>query len=128
MKTDKSLSSNVRVISSSVLSPHSKALYEVGKNILSGSIESGRDFCKTMTANCAGAIPIYIGILVFLLPADFALGIKAGITFALPCIGYLIAMILFTIGYMPYSSSLSLDMVEEILRWIRLFRVEKGVK
>lgn len=106
----------VRVIQSAALSPHSKALYEVGKSLLSDSLESGRDFCKTMIGTSTGAIPLYLGILTFLLPDKFILGFGAGLTVAAPSIGFLIASALFTIGYLPASGNISLDIVEDIER------------
>ena len=52
----------------SVISPHSKALFETGKAILLDSVSTGREFCKSMIGTSTGAIPIYLGILTFLLP------------------------------------------------------------
>lgn len=106
----------VRVIQSTAISPHSKALYKVGESILSDSLESGRDFCRSMIGTSTGAIPVYLGILTFLLPEKFILGFGAGLTVAAPSIGFLIASALFTIGYLPVSGEISLDIVEEIER------------
>jgi hypothetical protein len=96
------------------ISPHSKAVYEAGKTMLVDSISTGREFCKTMIATSTGAIPIYLGILAFILPEDYALGIAAGVTVALPAIMYLLASIIFTIGYLPVVTQFSLDIVEQI--------------
>jgi len=97
-----------------VISPHSKALYEAGKAILLDSVTTGREFCKSMIGTSTGAIPLYLGILTFLLPKEFVLGPNAGITIAIPAIGLLLAATLFTWGYMPVSDKFSLDIIEEI--------------
>lgn len=104
----------VEVQQVSAISPHSKALYETGKAILLDSISTGREFCKSMIGTSTSAIPIYLGILTFLLPKEFQLGIGPGFTIALPAIGFLIASILFTLGYLPVSGKFSLDIIEEI--------------
>lgn len=98
----------------STISPHSKALYETGKAILLDTVSTGREFCKSMIGVSTGAIPIYLGILTFLLPKEFGLGISAGWTIALPAIGFLVTSLLFTFGYLPVSGKFSLDIVEEI--------------
>lgn len=105
---------SVEVQQVSSISPHSKALYETGKAILLDSVSTGREFCKSMIGTSTSAIPIYLGILTFLLPKDFQLGIEPGLTIAAPSIGFLIASTLFTLGYLPISGKFSLDIVEEI--------------
>lgn len=67
-----------------------------------------------MIGTSTSAIPIYLGILTFLLPKEFQLGIGPGFTIAVPAIGFLIASILFTLGYLPVSGKFSLDIIEEI--------------
>ena len=104
----------VEVQNVTAISPHSKALYEAGKAILLDSITTGREFCKSMIGTSTGAIPLYLGILIFLLPKDFALGIMGGLTIATPAIGFLLASSLFTLGYLPISGKFSLDLIEEI--------------
>jgi hypothetical protein len=104
----------VEVEQVSAISPHSKALYDVGKAILLESVTAGREFCKSMISISIGAIPLFLGILTFLLPEKFKLGIDAGITIAAPAIGFLLGATLFTWGYMPVSDKFSLDIIEEI--------------
>jgi hypothetical protein len=106
----------VKVLYSAPISPHSKALYEAGKSILTDSLETGREFCKSMIGMSTGAIPIYLAILTFMLPEKYKLGFAAGGLIALPAIGFLIASLLFVIGYLPVSGEISLDDVDEIDR------------
>jgi hypothetical protein len=110
MKAD----TTVEVQQIGVISPHSKALYEAGKAILLDSITTGREFCKSMIGTSTGAIPLYLGLLTFLLPEKFVLGSAGGVTIATPAIGFLLAAILFTLGYLPISGRFSLDLIEEI--------------
>lgn len=97
-----------------ILTPHERALYEAGKSLLLDSATTVREFCKSMIATCTGAIPVYLGILTFLLPKEFVLGSAGGWTVALPALGYLTATILFTLGYLPATHRFSLDVIDEI--------------
>jgi len=119
-KTNKTKASteqdSVEIIGIGEVSPHNKAVYEAGKSMLIDSVSTGREFCKSMIATCTGAIPIYLGILTFLLPEKYILGVKAGITVALPAILFLIASVFFTIGYFPVTKEFSLDLISEIER------------
>jgi hypothetical protein len=96
------------------VSPHNKAVYDAGKTMLVDSISIGREFCEAMIKISTGAIPIYLGILVFILPENYSLGIGFGTAVALPAIAFLFASVVFTIGYLPVTSYFSLDIVEEI--------------
>lgn len=117
MKTTKSKKNNgssIQVTGITDVSPHSKALYEAGKSLLIDSITTAREFCKSMITISTGAIPIYLGILTYLLPKEYTLGVRAGITIAIPAIGFLIAAVIFVGGYLPVASKFSLDLVDEI--------------
>jgi len=59
-----------KVVAVSTISPHSKALYEAGKSLLIDSVTTAREFCKTMIGISTGGIPLYLGILSYLLPKD----------------------------------------------------------
>jgi hypothetical protein len=104
----------IKVVSVTDVSPHSKALYEAGKSLLIDSVTTAREFCKSMITISTGAIPIYLGILSYLFPKDYKLGVEAGITLALPAIGFLVAALIFVGGYLPVTGIFSLDLVDEI--------------
>lgn len=106
----------IRLVKSQPASPHSKALYEAGKTILVDSLETGRDFCKSMISTSMGAITFYIAILTFILPDNYILGIAAGGLIVSPAIGFLITSVIFIFGYLPRIGELSLDDLEEIER------------
>jgi hypothetical protein len=95
------------------LSPHNKALYEAGKSLLVESVGVGREFCKFMTTTSLSAIPVYLGLLKLILPTDNALK-GSQLVLLVPPIAFLIASVLFIIGYFPQRGSLSLDLPSEI--------------
>lgn len=98
----------------SEITPHNKALYEAGKTMLIESISTGREFCKFMISTSTGAIPVYLGILTFLLPKNYSINLLEGIILLTPSILFLISTIFFVIGFLPVSSNFSLDIIEEI--------------
>jgi len=98
------------------VSPHNKALYEAGKTLLVQSVEVGREFCKFMTTTALGAIPVYIALLKLVLPKDYSLQSYDEIVFLSPPLLFLLAAIVFVLGYFPQRGSLSLDLPAEIDR------------
>ncbi|MBN1186446.1 MAG: hypothetical protein JXB49_29490 [Bacteroidales bacterium] len=94
--------------------PHNEAIYEAGKTLLVESITTGREFCKFMITMSTSAIPIYLGLLKFVLPEKYILSLSQGIFAVIPAFVFLIAAIIFTIGYYPQIGKFSLDIVEEI--------------
>jgi hypothetical protein len=103
------------IIKSSPITPHSQAVYETGKAILIDSVTASREFCKTMIGISASAIPLYLGILSYLLPKDYVLGVNAGAIIAAPAVGFLITTVTFVGGYSPLvRGEFSLNHIEEI--------------
>ena len=47
-------------------------------------------------------------------PKDYVLGVGAGVTTAVPAVGFLVAAAIFVGGYLPVTSKFSLDIIEEI--------------
>lgn len=107
-------SNNMEIENVQAVTPHNQALYEAGKSLLVDSIATGREFCSSMIGISTGAIPIYLGILSYLFPKDYVLGVAAGITLAAPAIGFLAAAVVFIYGYLPIAGNVSLDIIEEI--------------
>jgi hypothetical protein len=104
----------IKVQEVSDLSPHSKAMYEAGKTLLVNSINTSRDFAKFMISVSTGAIPVYLGLLKFVLPENYTLGLWDGILAVTPAIVFLVASIVFTLAYFPTTDYFSLDIIEEI--------------
>jgi len=98
------------------LTPHSKALYEAGKTLLVDSIDVGREFCKFMVGTCSGAVPVYLGLLKFLLPEHYVLSHVQGLLLAAPAILFLTGATVFAVGYFPRNGRLSLELPAEIER------------
>lgn len=117
-QTEKKLITKIESISE--LTPHNEALYDAGKKLLTESIIVGREFCKSMISINTGAIPIYLGILAFLLPDGYLLGIQRGILIITPALLYLLATIIFALGYLPRTSEFSLDVIDEIARELQI--------
>ena len=113
----------VKLISVSDASPHNQAIYEAGKALMIESVTTARDFCKFMITTSTSAIPVYISIMAFLLPEDYVLDVVNGLVVSLPAAIFLLSTIAFTVGYFPVSTTLRLDIIEEIeherLRTIR---------
>jgi len=115
-KNEKMGNSNteVKLISVEPLSPHNEALYETGKDMLKSSINTARDFCKFMITVSTGAIPIYLGLLGFVLPEKVVLPASKLFLSAIPPFLFLISSIIFIIGYFPQVDYFSLNIIEEI--------------
>jgi hypothetical protein len=106
-------SPSIEVIEVAAMSPHDQAVYEAAKTVLVESIKTGREFCKFMIGSSTSAIPIYLAILAVLFPEDYVLGVTAGIAISLPAIAFLVASVIFTLGYFPVTHEFSLDSVDE---------------
>lgn len=98
------------------LSPHNEALYESGKDMLKSSISTAREFCKFMITISTGAIPIYLGLLEFVLPEEVVLPITRLTLSVIPPFLFLASAIIFILGYFPKSHRFSLDIIEEVRR------------
>jgi len=110
----KKVNKEIQVENVTKVTPHNKALYETGKSLLVDSITTGRKFCKFMITVSTSAIPIHLGLLKFVLPEKYSLTFNQGIITVIPAIIFLIAAIVFTMGYFPQIGNFSLDIIEEI--------------
>jgi len=104
----------IKVVETSPTSPHNEALFEAGKALLIQSIEIGRDFCKFMISICAGAIPVYLGLLKFVLPESHTFTTWQGILMVTPLLLFACALVVFVCGFFPQRSRFSLDVAEVI--------------
>jgi hypothetical protein len=106
--------SSPEIVSAEPVSPHNQALYEAGKIMLIESIDTAREFCKFMISLSAAGIPAYLGLIEFVLPENYQLGVLQGAVIVVSPVLFLAAMIVFSIGFMPRTSYFSLDIIEEI--------------
>jgi hypothetical protein len=96
------------------LSPQDSVLCEVGDAMVKGSMETGRDFCKTMITLTTGSIPIYFALLGFLLPRVATLPAYWLLLFMVPPVLFLIAAMIFLLGYLPKKHDVSLIELETV--------------
>jgi len=115
-KKNRSVNQGIELEEVSTVTPHNRALYEAGKTLLIESITTGREFCKFMISVSTGAIPIYLGLLKFVLPEHYTISLKQGILVVVPVVLFLIASVVFTFGYYPQAGRFSLDILNEIER------------
>ena len=113
-ETGERIKPKMELNSISVLSPHNEAFYETGKEMLKSSLNTARDFCKFMINVSMGAIPIYLGLLKFVLPENITLPINKLILSAIPPSFFLVSAIIFIFGYFPQVDYFSLEIIEEI--------------
>lgn len=96
------------------ITPHNEALYQSGKDLLVDSINSSKDFCKDMIKISISAIPVYIGLMKFILPENYYSIVSNNIYILFPTLLFLASSIIFIIGYLPKKVIFSLDIIEEI--------------
>lgn len=107
----------VRIVEASSASeptPHNRALYEAGKQMLTESISTGREFCKFMITTSASALPIYIALLKLVEPHSAAAAQTASLLVISPCALLILSTVLFAYGYFPTRHLASLDLPAEI--------------
>jgi hypothetical protein len=105
---------DIEIKSVETTTPHNKALYEAGKALLIDSINTSREFCKFMITISTSAIPINLGLFKFVVPDKHIVTFQQGIIAAIPSFLFLIATIIFTIGYYPQIGKFSLDVIQQI--------------
>lgn len=101
-------------VRASVASPHTEALYEAGKKLLVDSIEVGREFCKFMVGVSTGAIPLYLALVGLATGRSYRPSLVEGTALLVPPAVFLAAAAVFTFGYFPVRSSVSLEVLDEI--------------
>jgi hypothetical protein len=96
------------------LTPHTKALYEAGANLLKESLETGREYCKSMLGTCFAAIPLYVALLKIFVPEKKTLPEVVGKYWLVPVCLFLVAAAAFSAGYLPGRRQISLELPHEI--------------
>lgn len=110
----KDLITKLEIESIGPLSPQNEVIYEMGKEILKNSLNTARDFCKFMITTTIGAIPIYLGLLKFVLSENNILSGIMLILTVIPLLLFFLSTILFNCGYLPKASRLYLDNINDI--------------
>lgn len=108
--------SSIYVSNVTSITPHNEAMYEAGKSLLVDSVKIGRSFCKFMIGITTGAIPTYLALLKFVLTGRMhVFSMTERLVGAIPPLLFLLASILFVLGFFPNKGQFSLDIVEEIV-------------
>lgn len=113
-ETDRQEQPGVRLVDASPVTPHNRALYEAGKDLLVESVTTGREFAKHMITVSTGAIPILLGLAGLLLPEETSPTPLEAVPIVAASLLFLAAAIVFAIGYFPLRGEISLDIIEEI--------------
>jgi len=101
------------------LSPHGKAMLGAGERLLLESVQTGRDFCKSMVGVAFAAIPSYVGLLKLFLPDGLSPVKAAGYSWLLPVVLFLLSAAVFIGGHLPGRAAFSLDLPAEVERVLR---------
>jgi hypothetical protein len=96
------------------LTPHTKALYEAGANLLKDSVGVVREYCKSMITTSFAAIPVYLALLKAFVSEKKPLAEAIGLCWLIPIVLFLAAAALFSAGYLPGRTQLSLELPEQI--------------
>ena len=81
------------------------------------SVDVSRNFCNEMIITSTSAIAIYLGLLKFIRPEYYEkvdLSVYESILVMIPAFLFLIASVIFSIGYYPRKKKISLDSIESI--------------
>lgn len=96
------------------LSPHSKAILEAGQQLVLGSVEVGREFCKSMVGTSLAAIPAYAGLMKLFVRTNASPTQIAGYGWVMPVVFFLLCAAVSVGGHLPGRGSMSLDLPAEI--------------
>ncbi|MCP4602151.1 MAG: hypothetical protein GY847_16815 [Proteobacteria bacterium] len=96
------------------LSPHTKALLKAGERLLTESVETGREFCKSMIGISLTAIPIYVGLVKAFVPKDKIIMDLVGLIWVFPVGLFILAAVILLTGYMPGRNRVSIELPGEI--------------
>lgn len=105
---------SAEVISGEPLTFADEVMYEAGKAMVMESVASGRSFCQSMISVSTGAIAVYVGLVKLYWSDKYVPTGSAGLWTFGPGLLFLLSAFLFVAGYLPSSTSFSLDILEEI--------------
>ena len=96
------------------LSPQARAFHELGIKLLEESLRAGREFAALMIKFAFGSVPVYIGLVQFLVPLSKDSDLDRRLYLTTPLGFFVAASVLFIISYLPQRGSISLDVVEDV--------------
>jgi NADH:ubiquinone oxidoreductase subunit 2 (subunit N) len=105
---------NVEVLEAKALTPHTEAVLAAGGKLLNESVDTGREFCKSMINISIAAAPAYVGLLKLFLPSDQLTSNVEGFFWLLPVALFVLSSAIFVFGYLPTRKLISLDLPDEV--------------
>jgi hypothetical protein len=98
------------------LTPHDKALIKFGQQVLVGSIDTIRDFAKSMITLVSGLFAVYFAVLQFLGAADITKPAAASVrsTVLIPPVLFIASIIAFVFAVLPLYNKMSLNNAKSI--------------
>lgn len=113
MKSKSEIPAVIRASGVREISTQSEVLLALGEELMMQSLSKSQEFCKAMIGTSSGAVPIYIGLLTFAMPDRDIF--QPNIIWAIvPPLLFLIAMLIFIVGYLPVKGKFSLEIISEI--------------
>lgn len=98
----------------SSLTIQDEAMLETGRKLLLNSVDDLRNYCQQMINVAIGAIPIYLAILKLWFPNDEVAPARVSIFFAVPAFLFLLAMLSFSLGYLPQIYEINIGNLDSI--------------
>lgn len=95
------MKNGVQITSVSALDESDKLLLEEAESAITSSVDTARDFCKTLIGFCSGSIPVYFGILKYLGIEQLGANTLESRISLLPPILFLTSIILSTMILIP---------------------------
>jgi len=109
------------VIAESVseLTPHTKAVLAAGEDALVSSIATTREFCKSMITISFSSVPVYLALLKIFSSEEETITDIFGQFWIAPVLLSLGAACIALFGYMPGRKLVSLELPDELERFLR---------
>jgi hypothetical protein len=108
---------NVVVTSVQPLTPDGQAVLELGRKLYMDSVETVRDTCKLLVTLSASAIPVYVALLRIVVRESVQMTLLQTCLFVLPGVCFLASMLVAALGLRPIKDSISLSVLEDIVRY-----------
>jgi len=96
------------------LSPHTKAVLAAGEATLVSSIETTREFCKSMITISFSSVPVYLALLKVFSTENATLLTIFGRWWVVPVALSLLSTCAAMIGYLPGKKLISLELPDEL--------------
>ena len=108
----------VKVEDAASLSPHEKAILAAGEELMVSSIATSRDFCKTMISISISAIPVEVTLLKLFISDNQTISDVFGALWVGPVVLTLAAACIFSFGFHPGKTMISLENICETRRFL----------